>query len=91
MSSKPFVVNVAEAKAFASKNAGSYVPFEDREDPFADFGINIHVLQPGEPNAKYHSEVSQESFLVLSGEAIVILMVGVRKNGAEVGVLLPAK
>lgn len=124
MSSEPFIVNIADAKAFASRNAGTYVPFEDRDDPFADFGINIHVLAPGEPNAKYHSEVAQESFLMLSGEAIVILdgverplrqwdfvhcpagtehvfigagdgpcailMVGVRRRGAEVEVHYPA-
>ncbi len=31
------------------------------------------MLDPGEPNAKYHHEDAQEDFLVLSGECILIL------------------
>ena len=31
------------------------------------------MLEPGEPNAKYHSEEAQEDFLVLHGECLVIL------------------
>jgi uncharacterized cupin superfamily protein len=68
-----FVVNVADATAFATKSAGAYVPFESKEAPFQDFGINIHLLKPGQPNAKYHSEGVQEDFLVLAGEAIAII------------------
>ena len=70
---EPFIVNVADAPAFASANAGTYVPFEDRSRPFAEIGINIHVLEPGQPNGKYHSENAQEDFLVLSGECRLIL------------------
>jgi uncharacterized cupin superfamily protein len=44
------------------------VPLEPREEPFADFGVNVRVLWPGEPNALYHSGGVQEGFLVLSGE-----------------------
>ena len=33
----------------------------------------LHVLQPGQPNGKYHSETVQEDFLVLSGECILIV------------------
>jgi uncharacterized cupin superfamily protein len=68
-----FVVNVAEAPAYRHSVAGAYIPFEDREDRFPDFGINIHVLQPGEPNGKYHSEDAQEDFLVLAGECLAII------------------
>ena len=68
-----FVINVAEATAYQYEGAGSYVPFEDREDRFPDLGINIHVLPPGEPNGKYHSESVQEDFLVLSGECLAII------------------
>ena len=36
-------------------------------------GFNPFVLQPGEPMAMYHSEVDQEAFLVVSGEALLIV------------------
>ena len=68
-----FIVNVADAPAFKSENAGTYVPFEKPGDRFPDFGINIHVLEPGEPNCKYHWESPQEAFLVLHGECIAII------------------
>ena len=68
-----FVVNVAAAKAFRHEHAGSYVPFEDPEERFPDYGINVHLLEPGQPNAKYHAESVQEDFLVLSGECVAIL------------------
>ena len=70
---EPFIINVADANARSLPGAGSYVRFERDDAPFEDFGINIHVLAPGEPNSKYHYEDVQESFLVLSGECIVIL------------------
>jgi uncharacterized cupin superfamily protein len=68
-----FVVNVADAEAYRHKVAGTYVAFEDREKRFPDFGINIHILEPGQPNGKYHSEDVQEDFLVLSGECLAII------------------
>jgi uncharacterized cupin superfamily protein len=68
-----FVVNVADAKALRHEQAGSYVKFEDSDEPFPDYGINIHMLEPGQPNGKYHAESVQEDFLVLSGECIAII------------------
>ena len=67
------IVNVADAPALRHEQAGSYVRFESPEAPFPEIGVNIHVLQPGEPNAKYHAEAAQEDFLVLSGECLVII------------------
>jgi uncharacterized cupin superfamily protein len=75
--SEPFVINVADARAVRYEGAGTYVPFEGEGDRFPDFGINIHMLDPGEPNAKYHSETVQEDFLVLAGECTAIV------NGEE--------
>jgi uncharacterized cupin superfamily protein len=42
--------------------------------PFAwpDTGVNIHVLDPGQPASLYHSELVQEDFLVLHGECLLI-------------------
>jgi hypothetical protein len=57
--SEPFVVNVADARAVSYEGSGVYVPFEDPDNRFPDFGINIHMLSPGEPSAKYHAESVQ--------------------------------
>ena len=70
---EPFVVNVSEAPAYAHPQAGIAVSFEDPADRFADFGLNITMLQPGQPGAVYHSESVQEGFLVLGGTPQVLL------------------
>jgi mannose-6-phosphate isomerase-like protein (cupin superfamily) len=36
-------------------------------------GVNVFVLEPGEPMAMYHREADQEDFLVLAGEALLIV------------------
>ena len=36
-------------------------------------GVNLFVLGPGEPMSMYHWETDQEGFLVLSGEALLIV------------------
>jgi uncharacterized cupin superfamily protein len=46
--------------------------FEDGVD-FEQLGINVSVLDPGQAMAMYHWEVDQEDFLVISGEAILII------------------
>jgi uncharacterized cupin superfamily protein len=52
---------------------GAQLVLEPRERPFRDFGVNVRVLWPGEPNALYHSEAVQEGFLVLAGECTLIV------------------
>src|SRR5215204_563194 len=51
-----------------SETFGSGCGFESQEFEFPQLGINLRVLEPGEPNGLYHSENQQEAFLVLSGE-----------------------
>jgi uncharacterized cupin superfamily protein len=69
-----FVVNVRDAEWWTSRSFGAATIFErDGGTPFPQFGINISVLQPGQPMCMYHYEVDQEDFLVLSGEAILIV------------------
>ena len=69
-----FVVNVADARAVENERAGITCRFENRAvAPFPDFGINIKVLQPGQPNAQYHGENAQECFLVLHGECVLVI------------------
>jgi mannose-6-phosphate isomerase-like protein (cupin superfamily) len=36
-------------------------------------GVNPFVLMPGEPMAMYHREADQEAFLVVSGEALLVV------------------
>ena len=38
-----------------------------------ELGVNAFVLGPGEPMAMYHWEADQEDFLVVSGEAVLIV------------------
>jgi len=42
-------------------------------DDEAQVGVNLFVLGPGEPMSMYHWEADQEDFLVLSGEAVLIV------------------
>ena len=67
-----YVLNAREAKWLHSNGAGSYCGFEG-DVRFPDLGINLNVLEPGEPMAMYHTENAQEDFLVLAGEALLIV------------------
>src|ERR1700754_1886926 len=71
--SRSFIRNVADASAFAHPLAGTPIDFDSRDAPFRDTGINIQILEPGQPSCKYHSESVQEDFLVLGAECLVIL------------------
>ena len=42
-------------------------------EKFKDFGINVRVVEPGQPTALYHAENAEEMFLVLSGECLAIV------------------
>jgi uncharacterized cupin superfamily protein len=70
---QPFILNVADAPALTHPRRATMIDFEPDEAPWPDTGVNIQVLQPGQPNARYHSEPVQEDFLVLHGECIAIL------------------
>src|SRR5437764_14281086 len=64
-----FVVNVRDTAWLTHDAFGSGCVFESREGaPFPELGINIGVLQPGQPACLYHEEGAQEDFLVLAGE-----------------------
>jgi uncharacterized cupin superfamily protein len=69
-----FVLNLADALAVRNEEkGGAMYPLESRDAPFGDFGVNVRVLWPGDPNAHYHSEGVQEGFLVLSGECTLVV------------------
>jgi uncharacterized cupin superfamily protein len=68
-----FVLSLIGARGFATEGHGVFCPFESPDADFEDFGLNVHVLQPGERSALYHAESQQEGFLVLAGECLAIV------------------
>jgi uncharacterized cupin superfamily protein len=68
-----FVVNIVDAPALRHEVGGLAVTFEPDSDRFPQFGINVRVLEPGQPSSVYHAESTQEAFLVLSGECLAII------------------
>jgi uncharacterized cupin superfamily protein len=73
-----FVVNVGNAEWLTSEGgekqpSGSECAFESEKAEFAQVGIRLHVLEPGESNGVYHRENKQEDFLVLSGECLLLV------------------
>jgi uncharacterized cupin superfamily protein len=68
-----FVMNAREARWWHHDTFGSSVTFEGNDAHFPQFGINVQVLAPGEPNCMYHGENAQEDFLVLFGECLLLV------------------
>jgi uncharacterized cupin superfamily protein len=66
-----YVLNARDAQ-WSVNELGWYCNFEKGER-FPEFGINLNVLPPGKPMAMYHHEPYQEGFLVLDGEAVLII------------------
>ena len=73
MSQQWFIRNLDGAPAGRSERHGLWTELEPEDARFEDYGINVHVVQPGQPNAMYHGEDAQEDFLVLYGECIAIV------------------
>jgi uncharacterized cupin superfamily protein len=67
-----FVLNAREARWRHGEGRSAICDFEGELD-FSQLGINLSVLGPGEPMAMYHWEADQEDFLVLAGEALLII------------------
>jgi uncharacterized cupin superfamily protein len=73
-----FVLDAREARWMHRPGRGEVLPFTgwtdfEIEAHFRQVGVNLFVLAPGEPIGLYHWEVDQEDFLVLSGEALLIV------------------
>jgi len=68
-----FVVNTSKAR-WQADAFGRFALFEDREAAkFEHLGVNIGVLEPGQPSCMYHEEDDEEDFLVLAGECLLIV------------------
>ena len=68
-----FVLNAREARWRDHPDDVATCVFEDENARFEQLGINLNVLEPGQPLSMYHYEVDQEDFLVLAGEALLIV------------------
>jgi uncharacterized cupin superfamily protein len=72
-----FVLNAREAQWWERDGRGVLCEFEgagfDGATDFTQLGINLTLLDAGEPMAMYHWEADQEDFLVLFGEALLII------------------
>ena len=72
------VLNARDARWIESPGRGHSLPLTgadeyEAETFFPMLGMAIRVMNPGEPSATYHWETEQEAFLVLSGEALLII------------------
>jgi uncharacterized cupin superfamily protein len=79
-----FVVNAGEAAWVRNDAFGGRCTFEgsdrvlaERPDlerqSFAQVGYTLAVLEPGKPTGMYHAESSQEDFLVLAGDCLLVI------------------
>jgi len=68
-----FVLNAKDARWHVEGTGGKLTFFEGDRAGFQQLGINVSVLEPGQPMAMYHWEDEQEDFLVLSGEGLLVV------------------
>src|SRR5437762_2115337 len=66
-----YVLNAKETR-WLDSDLGAYCNFEG-DVRFAQVGVNLNVLQPGQAMTMYHRENAQEDFLVLAGECTLIV------------------
>jgi uncharacterized cupin superfamily protein len=71
-----FVRNMRDAEWRHAPGRGAVCVVGDDfegEREFEQLGVNPFVLEPGDPMSLYHWEADQEDFLVVSGEAVLII------------------
>jgi uncharacterized cupin superfamily protein len=67
-----FVANARDLR-WQENELGVTCEFDKHTERFSEFGINLTVLDPGQPMTMYHQEGYQEGFLVLRGECLLIV------------------
>ena len=67
-----YVLNARDARWRPAPGRGAVCIFEGEPD-FPQYAINLVALEPGEAMAMYHWEADQEDFLVVAGEALLIV------------------
>jgi uncharacterized cupin superfamily protein len=70
-----FIVNAREAASGWVERAGfgKRCLFEPEDGRFAQVGIHLPVIEPGDHSTLYHAEEAQEDFLVLRGSCTAIV------------------
>ena len=72
-----YVLNLRDAEWRYAEGRGAVCvvadDFEGWRRERAQLGVNPFVLGPGEPMAMYHWEADQEAFVVISGEAVLVV------------------
>jgi len=72
-----YVLNMRDAEWRHAEGRGAVCVISDDFEGWRrdgdQLGVNPFVLMPGEPMALYHREADQEAFLVVSGEAVLIV------------------
>lgn len=67
-----FVLGVRESQWFHAEGRSAVAHFEGTVD-FPQLGVSVWSLGPGEAMSMYHWEADQEDFLVVSGEAVLVV------------------
>jgi uncharacterized cupin superfamily protein len=67
-----FVINARDSRWRDAGPLGFYCNFEGKRR-FSQLGINLNILEPGQPLGRYHRENAQEAFLVLAGTCLLIV------------------
>lgn len=67
-----WVHNVRDMR-WQENELGASAEFDKDGERFPEFGINLTTLEPGQPMTMYHREGSQEGFLVLHGECVLVV------------------
>jgi len=67
------VINLRDAPARRHPRRASIIELEPDGARWADTGINVRVMEPGQPSGRYHCEPHQEDFLELRGQCIAIV------------------
>ena len=67
-----YVLNARASRWYYVTGRGAFCDLEGEQN-FPQLGINVQVLGPGEAMAMYHWEADQEDFLVVAGEALLII------------------
>ena len=73
-----FVMNARDARWIRRPGRGHNAPLtgwteHEAESWFRELGVNLVRLGPGEPIGMYHWEADAEDFLVLAGDALLIV------------------
>ena len=67
--------NLGEVEGIEHPQAGKAYLFGEARpnERYRDLGLNIRVLEPGQPASIYHAEAAEEFFIVLGGDCLAIV------------------